>query len=63
MMMRVVDSFKELKYEDNKIVRYFKEAGVEVKSASKSPALIHLHQHYCIPRKCLNCKVFNQILK
>lgn len=63
MMMRVLDSFKELKYEDNKIIRYYKEAGVEVKSASKSQALTHLHQHYCIPRKCLNCRVFNQILK
>jgi hypothetical protein len=63
MMMRVVDSFRSLKYEDNKIVRYYKEAGVEVKSAMKSQALIHLHQQYCIPRKCLNCRVFNQILK
>ena len=63
MMMRVVDSFRTLKYEDNKIIRYYKEAGVEVKSALKSQALIHLHQQYCIPRKCLNCRVFNQILK
>ena len=63
MMMRVVDSFRALKYEDNKIIRYYKEAGVEVKSAFKSQALIHLHQQYCIPRKCLNCRVFNQILK
>ena len=63
MMMRVVDSFRALKYEDNKIIRYYKEAGVEVESAMKSQALIHLHQQYCIPRKCLNCRVFNQILK
>jgi len=63
MLMRVVDSFRELKYEDNKIIRYYKEAGVDVKYAIKSQALIHLHQQYCIPRKCLNCRVFNQILK
>ena len=63
MMMRVVDSYRALKYEDNKIVRYYIDAAVEVKNAFKSQALIHLHQAYCIPRKCLNCRVFNQILK
>ena len=63
MMMRVVDSYRELKYEDNKIIRYYIAAAVEVKTALKSQALIHLHQEYCIPRKCLNCRVFNQILK
>ena len=63
MMMRVVDSYRALKYEDNKIIRYYKEVGLAVKSALKSQALIHLHKEYCIPRKCLNCRVFNQILK
>ena len=63
MMMRVLDSFRAIKYENNKIVRSFKEAGVHVKSALMSQALIHLHASYCTPRNCLNCRVFNQILK
>lgn len=62
-MMRVVDAFREIKCEDNKVVRYFKDAKVEVSTALKSQALFHLHQEYCITRKCLNCRVFNQIIK
>ena len=63
MMSRVVDACQTVSAEDNKISRYFKDAQVLVKSADKSQSLIHLHEHYCIPRKCLNCRVFNQILK
>mgnify|MGYP000167769259 CR=1 FL=1 len=63
MMQRVLDAFMHLKYENNKVVNYFKTAGVPVKSAAMSQALIHLHQNYCIPRNCLNCRVLNQILK
>ena len=63
MLARVVDAYQSLKPEGNKIVRYFKEAKVAVHTAAKSQALIHLHDQYCIPRKCLNCRVFNQILK
>ena len=63
MMMRVLDTYREIKYENNKVVRYYKDAGVEVRSALMSQALIHLHRNYCIPRNCLNCRVFNQILK
>lgn len=63
MMTRVVEAYSTLKYEDNKIIRYYKEAGVKVNTAMKSQALIHLHQQYCITRKCLNCRVFNQIIK
>tara|TARA_B110000003_G_scaffold122350_1_gene124728 strand:- start:666 stop:1937 length:1272 start_codon:yes stop_codon:yes gene_type:complete len=63
MMMRVVEAYRELKAEENKIIRYYTNAAVKVKSAFTSQALIHLHQNYCIPRNCLNCRVFNQILK
>lgn len=63
MLARVVEAYQSIKPEDNKIVRYFKEAKVAVHTAAKSQALIHLHDQYCIPRKCLNCRVFNQILK
>ena len=50
-------------FEDNKIIRLYKDAGLKVHSAKSSQSLIHLHQNYCIPRNCLNCSVFNQILK
>ena len=63
MMMRVLETFKDLKCEKNKIVRNFKEAGVKGRSAITSQGLIHLYQNYCIPRNCLNCRVLNQILK
>lgn len=60
---RVVEAYRALKGEDNKVVRYFKDAKVGVTTALKSQALFHLHQQYCITRKCLNCRVFNQIIK
>lgn len=63
MLTRVVEAYQSVRAEDNKITRYFKDAQVPVVTAAKSQALIHLHEHYCIPRKCLNCRVFNQILK
>ena len=63
MSMRVLDAFYEVKSEDNKIIRLYKYAGVKVDSAMSSQSLIHLHHNYCIPRNCLNCRVFNQILK
>ncbi|MDG1849219.1 MAG: DUF2851 family protein [Flavobacteriales bacterium] len=63
MMMRVLETFKDLKCEKNKVVRNFKEAGVNGRSAMMSQGLIHLYQNYCIPRNCLNCRVLNQILK
>ena len=63
MLARVVEAYQSINPEDNKIIRYFIEAKVQVKSADKSQAIIHLHEYYCIPRKCLNCRVFNQILK
>ena len=62
MLARVVEAYQSIKSEDNKIVSYFKEAKLAVHTAAKSQALIHLHDQYCIPRKCLNCRVFNQIL-
>lgn len=63
MMQSVIDSFRQMKSENNKILRFYKQCGVKVYSALESQALIHLHQNYCIKRKCLNCRVFNQILK
>ena len=63
MSLLVLDAYQELKSEDNKIIRLYKDAGLKVHSAKSSQALIHLHQNYCIPRNCLNCSVFNQILK
>ena len=43
-LMSVVDAFREIKYEDNKVVHYFKDSKVEVSTALKSQALFHLHQ-------------------
>ena len=63
MMTNIIEAYQSIKAEDNKVVRNFTKAKVNVKSALQSQALIHLYDQYCIPRKCLNCRVFNQILK
>ncbi len=61
--MRVLDAYHEVKSDDNKIIRLYQDAGIKVDSAMSSQGLIHLHHNYYIPRNCLNCKIFNQILK
>ena len=63
MIMNILDSYSHPKPEKNKIVQYFIDAGVKLNSTSGTQALIHLHQNYCISRKCLNCRVFNKIVK
>lgn len=63
MMVSVLESFYLLKSENNRVIRFYKESGLIPRNAFQSQALIHLHQNYCIKRKCLNCRVFNQIIK
>lgn len=54
---------EEIKSEDNLIIRNFTELGVSVRNAQQSQALIHLYTRYCRRRRCLECRVFNAIIK
>ena len=62
-MQRILNAYRDIKAEDNRVIKMYKESKVPVKTALMSQALIHLNRHYCIERKCLNCRVANKILK
>lgn len=52
---RALKFLKEMKAEDNYIIRRWKEVGINIATASESQALIHLHKQYCERRRCLYC--------
>ncbi|MET1054111.1 MAG: DUF2851 family protein [Pedobacter sp.] len=54
---RSVSFLKSIPAEDNGVVRKYKAAGLKLKSASDSQAILQLHKNYCATKKCLNCAV------
>ena len=52
---RAIGWMLELKAENNKITRSFKQEGIEIKNASHSQALYHLKQAYCDHHRCMEC--------
>ena len=53
----------DMKAENNKIIRGWKELCIPVSSAYQSQALIQLFNDYCSRKKCLNCSVGLKVLK
>ncbi len=60
---RIPDLFHELKAEDNRIIRKWKEMRVVPRDLGESQALIHLNKHYCQEKKCLSCQAGAVLLK
>lgn len=54
--------YEQLKPENNTIVRFWKELGLDAKNAFETQALIQLKNNYCANLKCLSCIIGNQIL-
>lgn len=49
--------------EKNKIVRSWAETGKIARTALESQALIQLYNFYCLPGKCLQCRIGTTIIK
>lgn len=49
--------------EQNSIIKKWAELGIDAKNAFDSQALIQLKNVYCKNRKCLNCRIGNQVIK
>ena len=56
------DLLESLPPERNTIVDLFVRAGLNVRSAAVSQALIHLRRNYCEQRKCLYCRLGHRML-
>lgn len=54
---------EQMKPENNAIVRQWSAIGVRASNAAQSQALLQLHKHYCLNRRCLECRVGYQLLK
>lgn len=59
----VLSLLEQLPAEDNRYIRQWVEAGIPVRSALDSQALIHLFQNYCQPHKCLHCRLGCWLIK
>lgn len=60
---RALYLLENLPSESNAILQHFKNAGVNIKTAFNSQALLQLKKKYCNEKKCLNCAIGIKILK
>lgn len=59
---KIIQTYDELKHENNKIIREWKNLGMKPKTAMDSQALLQLYQAYCQHKNCLSCKIGHQLL-
>lgn len=59
---QAIDILHQLRPEENRIIRQWKDAGVTASDAAQSQALLQLSGHYCDPRNCLNCQIGYRII-
>lgn len=60
---RAVDLLEGLRPENNRVIRMWRECGLEVRSAGDSQALLQLKNEYCDRRDCLRCRIGYEYLK
>lgn len=60
---RSIELLQELASEENKILNYWKSAGIKAATAFDSQALLELYKNYCQPRKCLSCNIGTTLIK
>ena len=53
---------KDIKKEDNSIIRNYESLGVSIDSAMDSQAMLQLYGNYCREKKCLQCAVGSELL-
>ena len=63
LCQRAVSLLESLKAEDNRIIRIWRECGLNVDNAADSQALIQLKREYCDVKKCLHCRFGYEYLK
>ena len=54
---------EEIDAEDNTVVRHFTALGMIADNAMQSQALLHLYNHYCRRKRCLECCIGNILLQ
>lgn len=62
MTKKAFEVLKKLNPERNAIIDRYKNMGVNLRNASDTQALLEQYRNWCMPKKCLDCRVGNQIL-
>ena len=60
---RAIQFMLNMRPENNSIIQYWKQIGVEARNALESQALIELRNNYCQTKQCLNCAIGTQLLR
>lgn len=60
---RAFSFLESLGAEDNRIIKLWRECGMEVRSAGDSQALIQLKKEYCDRKDCLRCRIGYEYLR
>lgn len=63
MKERAMMNLESLEAENNQIVSRYCEAGWGIENALVSQAVLELHQHYCLGKRCLECEIGCDILQ
>ena len=62
LSVKALKWLEECPAEENIIIKGWRKMGLEVKSASRSQALIELKKAYCLEKKCLICNIGIKLL-
>lgn len=60
---RALEFLQNIPAEKNKITKHWISLGLQMENAFDSQALIQLKNIYCNHRKCLNCRIGNQVIQ
>ncbi|CAN5410783.1 DUF2851 family protein [soil metagenome] len=60
---RSIGLLQEVASEENKIINFWKSAGIKASTAFDSQALIELYNNYCQQKKCLSCNIGTTLVK
>ncbi len=58
-----IDMLMQLKGEENSIISKWAALGMDVSNAANTQALLELKKNYCDAKKCLSCRIGNELLK
>jgi hypothetical protein len=59
---KVLGFYHDLHAEQNSVTRIFESSGFELKTAGQTQGLLHLYKNYCLPKKCLQCRLGQNLL-
>jgi len=62
LKLKAIKWLETLPYENNAIIKLWKNNGINSKSAFESQALIHLTNNYCNTKRCLHCRIGHLII-